>query len=355
MQVVRPPPAPGSRSATAAARVQQPARRGGRARLRLGRGLRQVEADAVVEEQGAAVRRAAARAARRAGRGRPGRRAAVRGAGGRGAQPVPGGEGVLVRRRPHPARRVPVDGHLGPAVPGQLEGPLHGLARELAPPGEQIGLPYEGGGAVRVERVEGLGRGRGCGAGLRGRRERPVRAGGRARGPRSGAGAASGSCAAAGRMRGLTGRACRREPRAHGASCPRRPHAHEPHDHPAWCTASARAPPQHGATSGPSGRRGGDRLPLRPRLRIGRDELRVQRPACGRAGSCGRSPRSARSPVSRPRPRRPAPRVSDFASRSLRRSLGEEGSGGAAARRGAPGHGRPPAALHWVKKYINVY
>ncbi len=61
-----------------------------------------------------------------------------------------------MRRRPHPPRRIAVHGHLGPAVPGQLEGALHRLARQFAPPGEQVGLPYEGGGAERVEGVEGL-------------------------------------------------------------------------------------------------------------------------------------------------------------------------------------------------------
>ncbi|GDY76485.1 hypothetical protein SAV31267_059700 [Streptomyces avermitilis] len=48
-----------------------------------------------------------------------------------------------------------------------MERPFHGLARQLAPPGQQIGLPYEGGGAERVQRVEGLrGRQRGRRGGI---------------------------------------------------------------------------------------------------------------------------------------------------------------------------------------------
>lgn len=109
---------------------------------------------------------------RTAARGRPGRRpVAPDDGGGRGSGAR--GEGALVRRGPYPPRRVRVHGHLGPAVPGQLERPLDRLARQLPPPGEEIGLPYEGGGAERVERVESLGRGDGGdrGDGCRCRRE----------------------------------------------------------------------------------------------------------------------------------------------------------------------------------------
>lgn len=82
-------------------------------------------------------------------------------------EPLPGRQRVLVRRRPHPAHRVPVAGHLGPSLPGRLEGPLHRLARLLAPAGQQERLPYEGGGAEGVQRVEGLSGGQRRGPGRR--------------------------------------------------------------------------------------------------------------------------------------------------------------------------------------------
>ncbi|KRA36814.1 hypothetical protein ASD97_21825 [Streptomyces sp. Root63] len=134
----------------------QTARRRRGAGLRLGRGLREVQADPVVQEQRAPV-----------GRGqvqqrveqRPLPRLRGRGVGVpvRAAQPVPGGHRVLVRRGAHPAGRVPVDGHLGPAVPGQLEGALDGLAGQGPAAGQQIGLPDEAGGGAGVQLVERLG------------------------------------------------------------------------------------------------------------------------------------------------------------------------------------------------------
>ncbi len=138
-------------------RVEDAVAGGGGGGLRLGGGVGQVEADAVVEQDGAAVE---------PGQGE--QRVEQDPVGGIGGgpvgpavgapEPVPGGERVLVHDRAHPAHRVRVGGHLGPLVPGTGEGPVHGLQGERAAAGEQVGLPGEGGRGQVVEGVEGLGR-----------------------------------------------------------------------------------------------------------------------------------------------------------------------------------------------------
>ncbi len=136
-------------------RVQEPVAGGGGAGLGLGGGVGEVEADAVVEQDGTAVGRRE--------REHGVHQDAVRG-GGRclvgvlvgAAEPVPGGEGVLVRGGAHPADGVGIGGHLGPPRPGELERPLDGLLGEPAAAGEQVRLPGERGGGVLVQRVEHL-------------------------------------------------------------------------------------------------------------------------------------------------------------------------------------------------------
>ena len=140
-------------------RVHQPVRRRRCARLRLRRRLRQAEADTVVEQRAcdgtAAGSPSSASSSARGRRRRRGRLGVPEAA----AEPVPGGERVVVRRRPHPARRVAGRGATsGQRCQASWKARLDRLARELAPPGEQIGLPDEGGRAERVQRVEGLSR-----------------------------------------------------------------------------------------------------------------------------------------------------------------------------------------------------
>lgn len=135
---------------------QDPRGGGGRTGGGLGGDVGQIEAEAVVEQHGAARggRQPQQRGVRlgtdtaTAGVG-PAARAAP------GDPALPGRERVLVGRRPYPSHRVRVDGDGRPLLPGEVEGVPHGAAGERGVAGEQLDLAGDGAGAVRVESVVG--------------------------------------------------------------------------------------------------------------------------------------------------------------------------------------------------------